>query len=80
MISFLDSLFYTQFKSNGFANAKKMNAPNQKKKVLIKTSYQYLVRAKLYGVVTLNCLEGMMNELDELIPVDMEKGKSIGEL
>ena len=56
----------------------KMNTQNQKKKILIKTSYQYLVRAKLYGVVTLNCLEGMMNELDELIPVDMEKGRSGG--
>lgn len=55
-----------------------MNTQNQKKKILIKTSYQYLVRAKLYGVVTLNCLEGMMNELDELIPVDMEKGGSRG--
>ncbi len=52
-----------------------MNTQSQKKKILVKTNYQYLVRAKLYGVITLNCLEGMMNELDELIPVDMEKGE-----
>ena len=69
-------MFHTQLAQSGFAKAIKMNAQNQKKKILIKTSYQYLVRAKLYGVVTLNCLEGMMNELDELIPVDMEKGRS----
>lgn len=67
-----------QLTENALVRAIKMNTQNQKKKILIKTSYQYLVRAKLYGVVTLNCLEGMMNELDELIPVDMEKGRSGG--
>lgn len=67
-----------QLTANALVRAIKMNTQNQKKKILIKTSYQYLVRAKLYGVVTLNCLEGMMNELDELIPVDMEKGGSRG--
>lgn len=67
-----------QLTENALVRAIKMNTQNQKKKILIKTSYQYLVRAKLYGVVTLNCLEGMMNELDELIPVDMEKGGSRG--
>lgn len=28
----------------------------------------------MYGVITLNSLEGMMRELNELIPVDMERG------
>lgn len=60
---------------NGGQTITNMNTQSQKKKILVKTNYQYLVRAKLYGVITLNCLEGMMNELDELIPVDMEKGE-----
>lgn len=45
-----------------------------KRKTPIKTSYQYLIRAKLYGVITMNSIEGMMNELDELIPYEMERG------
>ena len=45
-----------------------------KRKTPIKSSYQYLVRAKLYGIITLNSIEGMMSELDELIPIEMEIG------
>lgn len=63
------------YEENGGQTITNMNTQSQKKKILVKTNYQYLVRAKLYGVITLNCLEGMMNELDELIPVDMEKGE-----
>lgn len=45
-----------------------------KRKTPIKASYQYLIRAKLYGVITMNSIEGMMSELDELIPIEMERG------
>lgn len=45
-----------------------------KRKTPIKTTHQFLIRAKMYGVICLNSLEGMMKELDELIPVEMENG------
>ena len=51
-----------------------MSEQASKRKVPIKADCQYLIRAKLYGVITLNSLEGMMRELDGLIPVDIEKG------
>ena len=53
---------------------RRMNMQPPKRKVPIKSNYQFLIRAKMYGVITLNSLEGMMRELDELIPVDMERG------
>lgn len=53
-----------------------VNLMLSKRKTPIKASYQYLIRAKLYGVITMNAIEGMMNELDELIPVEMERGMS----
>lgn len=46
-----------------------------KRKTPIKANCQNLIRAKLYGVITMNSIEGMMNELDELIPLDMERSK-----
>lgn len=54
-----------------------MSEPGTKRKVPIKTDCQYLIRAKLYGVIALNSLEGMMRELDALIPVDIEKGLNV---
>lgn len=51
-----------------------MNLPPSKRKAPIKANFQHLIRAKMYGVITLNSLEGMMRELNELIPVDLEKG------
>ena len=51
-----------------------MNMQPPKRKVPIKSNYQFLIRAKMYGVITLNSLEGMMRELNELIPIEMERG------
>lgn len=54
-----------------------MSESGTKRKVPIKTDCQYLIRAKLYGVIALNSLEGMMRELDALIPMDIERGLNI---
>ncbi|KAK8805856.1 hypothetical protein WA158_002512 [Blastocystis sp. Blastoise] len=50
-----------------------MNQRAPKKKVPVKSVFHHVIRAKLFGVLTLNSLEGMMHELDNLIPVDLER-------
>lgn len=54
-----------------------MNQRAPKKKVPVKSVFHHIIRAKLFGVLTLNCLEGMMHELDNLIPIDLERGMSL---
>lgn len=40
-----------------------MNSKAPKKKVTVKSVYQRVIRAKLYAILTMNALEGMMIEL-----------------
>lgn len=39
-----------------------------------KQSYIHVMRAKLYGVIAVNTLEGINNELDNILPSGFEKG------
>ena len=39
-----------------------------------KQSYLHVLRAKLYGVIAVNTLEGINNELDNILPSGFEKG------
>ena len=41
-----------------------------------KQSYAHIMRAKLYGVLAINTIEGTASEIDNLLPYDMEKGRS----
>lgn len=50
-----------------------MNERISKKTMPAKSVFHHVIRAKLFGVLTLNSLEGMLHELDALIPPDMEK-------
>ncbi|KAK8799830.1 hypothetical protein WA538_000530 [Blastocystis sp. DL] len=38
-----------------------------------KQVYTHLMRAKLYGVIAINTLEGITHELDDLLPYELEK-------
>lgn len=42
---------------------------HEKKKV-----YNHVMRAKLFGVIAINTLEGVSQEIDNLLPCEMEKG------
>ena len=57
----------------------KMNSKNPRKKVPVKTIYHHVIRAKLYAILTMNALEGMMLEMNNLITAEMNrsKGKSV---
>lgn len=39
-----------------------------------KQSYVHVMRAHLYAVIAVNTLEGINNELDNLLPSGLEKG------
>lgn len=49
-----------------------MSQNREKKKVALKTVYTHVIRAKLYGVLTVNALEGIMNEIDSMLPRDIQ--------
>ena len=42
-----------------------------------KQSYIHIMRAKLYGVLAINTIEGIASEIDNLLPYEMEKGRSL---
>lgn len=42
----------------------------EKKKV-----YNHVMRAKLFGVIAINTIEGITSEIDNLLPYEMEKGR-----
>lgn len=46
----------------------------QKKRVPVRSLFHHVMRSKLYSVLTINSLEGLIHELDNLLPVEMEKG------
>ena len=39
-----------------------------------KRMYLHIMRAKLYGVIAINTLEGITSEVDNLLPYELEKG------
>ena len=43
-----------------------------------KRMYLHLMRAKLYGVIAINTLEGITSEVDNLLPYELEKGDVYG--
>lgn len=49
-----------------------MSQNREKKKIALKTVYAHVIRAKLYGVLTVNALEGIMNEIDIMLSHDFQ--------
>ena len=52
-----------------------MQGRKERKKIPIKNVYTHVMRAKLFGVLTVNALEGIVHEIDELLPLDTMEGK-----
>ena len=50
------------------------NQRKERKKIPVKAVYNHIMRAKLYGILTINSLEGIMHEVDEMIPQDALDG------
>ena len=46
----------------------------ERKKVPVKSVYSHIIRAKLFGVLTVNALEGIINEIDQMIPPEAFDG------
>lgn len=71
-----------QFEFKNFSTNKgiKMNMPpsmpirKERKKIPVKTVFTHIMRAKLYGVLTVNALEGIIHEIDEILPADTLEG------
>ena len=42
--------------------------------VPVKSVYSHIIRAKLFGVLTVNALEGIINEIDQMIPPEAFDG------
>ena len=49
-----------------------MNSKAPRKKISVKSIFHSVIRAKLYAVLTMNALEGMMLELDHVVDQDQE--------
>lgn len=47
-----------------------MNSKAPKKKVAVKSVHYHVIRAKLYAILTMNALEGMMMELNSTLGQD----------
>lgn len=54
-----------------------MNSKAPRKKVPVKTIFHHVIRAKLYAILTMNALEGMMLEMDHLVPSDQSNSYQI---
>lgn len=39
-----------------------------------KKNYTHVMRAKLFGVIAINTLEGITSEIDSMLPYELEKG------
>ena len=46
---------------------KAMNSKAPRKKIPVKSIFHHVIRAKIYSILTLNALEGMMYELDHTL-------------
>ena len=51
-----------------------MTTRKERKKVPVKSVYSHIIRAKLFGVLTVNALEGIINEIDQMIPPEAFDG------
>lgn len=47
-----------------------MNSKAPKKKVAVKSVHYHVIRAKIYAILTMNALEGMMMELNNTLGQD----------
>ena len=45
-----------------------MSTKRERKKVPVKSVYTHIIKAKLYGILTINSLEGIIHEIDEMLP------------
>lgn len=52
-----------------------MNSKTPRKKIPVKTIYHRVIRTKLYAILTVNALEGMMLEMNNLISADMNRSR-----
>lgn len=48
-----------------------MNAKAPRKKIPVKSIFHHVIRAKIYAILTMNALEGMMFELNHTLDQDM---------
>ena len=46
----------------------------ERKKIPVKAVYTHIMKAKLYGILTINSLEGIIHEVDEMIPQEALDG------
>ena len=51
-----------------------MPTRKERKKAPIKTVFSHVMKAKLFGVLTVNALEGIIHEIDEVLPPDTLEG------
>ena len=48
----------------------------ERKKIAAKSVFNHVIRAKLYGILTINSLEGIIHEVDQLIPQEALERKT----
>lgn len=46
----------------------------ERKKIPVKSVYSHIMRAKLFGILTINSLEGIIHEIDEMLPQEALDG------
>ena len=51
-----------------------MSTKRERKKVPVKSVFNNVIRAKLYGILTINSIEGIMHEIDEMLPQETLDG------
>ena len=51
-----------------------ISSRKERKKIPVKQVYNHIMRAKLYGILTINSLEGIMHEIDEMLPQEALDG------
>ena len=51
-----------------------MSTKRERKKVPVKSVFNHVIRAKLYGILTINSIEGIMHEIDEMLPQEILDG------
>ena len=51
-----------------------MPTRKERKKAPIKRVFSHVMKAKLFGVLTVNALEGIINEIDQMIPPEAFDG------
>ena len=54
-----------------------MNSKAPRKKIPVKTIFHHVIRAKLYAVLTMNALEGMMLEINTVLTPENGNRESI---